>query len=165
MTEAVLAISNLLFGASVLGYFYFREVRERSDTGEKLDGFYSRALHHLVASFDQYNQTLKEISESKDQLFQQTLTEYLKHNERLEKMVLPQPVTKKAVQEVLDQMPNEIEKDDKELEKEQLEDLLTRIPITKDTKVQFEGDTGALDNGLAEEIMSGQVRDDYPNVS
>lgn len=167
MTDAFLILSNLLFGISILLYFYFKEVHTKKDDNgriDKLDDFYSRAMDKLQTIQLENIRSLEEISCSKDELFKTTFMEYLKHNEKLEKMVLPQPVTKKAVQDILNQtgpmVPNEIEKDDAELEKEQLDDMLARIPITKDTKITFEEDMvsggGKIDNiddGLQEEIQ------------
>lgn len=152
MTEAFLIVSNLLFGISILVYIYLKDIRngssDQEDKKRMADFFASNAT------------TLISLTESKDQLFQKTFIEYLKHNERLEKMILPQPVTKRAVEEILMQsgpmIPNDIEKNDKDIEKEQLEDLLARIPITKDTNVMFEGGAMPLSQGLGveEEILN-----------
>lgn len=154
MIEGVLALSNLLLVISVLVYFTLKEDRDRRERETNSD----TAIINAGILLDK----LKDISQSKDMLTQKILVEYLKHNERLEKMVLPQPVTRKAVQEVLDHMPptvpNDIEKDDTELEKEQMDELLNRMSITRDTKVAIEGDNGFdADPGvLDEEIISGQ---------
>lgn len=167
MLDIFLVLSNLLFGISILAYFYFREVKNQNRDFEKFKELNELMSLEVEVLQEGYKESLKAIvdtSESKDNLTQKALLEYLKHNERLEKMILPQPVTKRAVQEILDQtptlVPNEIDKMDKELEQDQLNDLLTRIPITKSTKVMFEGDDG-ITNGLAEEIipdmMSGHL--------
>lgn len=154
LVEIVLVVSNLLLVLSILTYFYFREMTkdplEVSDKGRLAD-FFAR-------NTEKYMDSLVAITESKDDLFQKTLIEYLKHNERLEKMILPGPVTRKAVEEVLSNMPemvpNDIEKSDKELDQDQLTDLLSKVPITRDTKIMFEGDVGS---DLPEEIISGSV--------
>lgn len=164
MVELFLVLSNLLFGISILGYFFFREVKKREDDSariEKLDMFYSQSMDTISSMAETQLQTLDSISKSKDDLTQKTLMEYLKHNERLEKMILPSPVTAKAVREILDQTPpmvpqereNEIDKVDEELQQAQLDELLTKLPITPQTKVKFEED--GLENGLAEEILPG----------
>lgn len=161
LIEIVLVISNLLLVLAILSYFYLREIKSKTDDDQrisKIEEFYSQAMTDTNMVFTEQLQTISDLSKSKDDLTQKTLMEYLKHNERLEKMILPQSVTRQAVQEVLSNMPemvpNDIEKSDKELDQDQLQDLLARVPITKDTKVMFEGDVGS---DLPEEIISGSV--------
>ena len=163
MVEIFLVLSNLLFGFSILAYFYFKEVNNRKDDSErieKLDFFYSQTITNITNLVEKQFLTLKEVSKSKDDLVQKTLLEYLKHNERLEKMILPQPVTKKAVQEILDQtppmVPNDIDKIPEEIVQDELNEVLAKIPITKNTKIAFEGD---MNGDLPEEMdqMSGKL--------
>lgn len=161
MVEIFLIASNLLFAVSIIVYFFLKEFRQLAaddDRIDKLDLYYTENLSQLQTFFKEQFVILKDLSKSKDDLFQKTLIEYLKHNERLEKMILPQPVTKKAVEEVLanlpEQIPNDIEKSDKELEQDELNDLLSRTPITATTKVAFEDDgSGLISGGLSEEIL------------
>lgn len=163
MTEIFLVLSNLLFGISILAYFYFREVKNRKDDLEKierLDMFYSQTLDSVSVTVDNWIETLEKISASKDKLFHQTLLEYLKHNEKLEKMILPQPVTRKAVQDILDQtppmVPNDIEKIPEEIEQDTLNEMISKIPITKNTKVKFEDDL-ELPEEIDSDMMSGKL--------
>jgi hypothetical protein len=162
ISEFLLVLSNLLFGGVIIAYFYFREVKNKindTETITKLDSFYQTAIDKMQTIYTQQFSTLKDLAKSKDDLTQEALLEYLKHTERLEKMVLPKPVTRRAVEEILAQtpslVPNDIEKTDQELDQDQLNDLLSRIPITKDTKVKIEGDLS--ENGLAEEVFSGSI--------
>lgn len=163
MTEIVLVLSNLLFGISILTYFYFREIKNQDRDFEKfrnLNNFLVEAVNNLKESSEGSLKTLTDITKSKDNLTQKALLEYLKHNERLEKMILPQPVTRKAVQEILDQtppiVPNDIDKTDTELQSDELNELLTRIPINKNTKVKFEDDVD-LPEEIDEGVYSGKL--------
>lgn len=160
MTEAFLVLSNLLFGIAILAYIYFKDVRNHNDDQtdkERMADFFSGNIDLLRETSKENMDALIDLSKSKDELFQKTFTEYLKHNEKLEKMILPQPVTRKAVEDILFQtgpmVPNEIDKNDAELEKEQLDEMISRIPINKDTKVLFEDDLQS-DGGLGEEILT-----------
>lgn len=153
MAEFSLALSNLLFGVSILIYFYFREIKNRKDDSErvdKLDSFYSKTID-----------TIGFLSKSKDELFHKTLLEYLKHNEKLEKMILPQPVTRKAVQEILDQtpemVPNDIDKMPEEAIQDELNEVLAKIPITKDTKIAFEDNMSEPPEEIDNDVMSGKL--------
>lgn len=170
MTELFLVVSNFLFGASILLYFFFREINkdpQEHEDKEMLADFFSENVLTLRLSSEKNMDTLVSISKSKDELFQKTLIEYLKHNERLEKMILPQPVTKRAVQDILDQVgpmvENDIEKSDEDLDKEQLEDLLGRLPITAQTKVAFEEDMMSGGGALDEEIEDTGISSDSIN--
>lgn len=152
MIEIVLVLSNLLFGVSILAYFYFREIKNQDREFEK----FKELTTGMGSSFVSSLRILIDITKSKDNLTQKALLEYLRHNEKLERMILPQPVTRKAVQEILDQtppiVPNDIDKTDTELQTDELNELLTRIPITKNTKVKFEDD---MISDLPEEIDNG----------
>lgn len=149
----LLVISNLSFGVSILLYFYFKEMKNKDRAFDRFQEVIR--IHEGLAR--ENLKTLTEVSKSKDTLFQKTLIEYLKHNEKLEKMILPQPVTRKAVEEILSSGPlpvaNEIEKTENELEQDNLNDILGKLPITRDTKVAFEdGQVDEAMDGLSEEI-------------
>lgn len=158
MTEIFLVLSNLLFGISILTYFFLKELRNEQPDKDRLISFSLENMDSLTETAAAYISSLEKISKSKDDLFQKTLLEYLKHNERLERMILPQPVTRKAVQDILDQtpplVPNDIEKIPEEIEQDNLNELLNKIPITKNTKVKFEDDME-----LPEEIETEPVPD------
>lgn len=164
MLDLLLVLSNLLFGLFILGYFYFREVKKREDDSariEKLDMFYSQSMDTISSLVEVQLQTIESMSKSKDDLTQKTLLEYLKHNERLEKMILPSPVTARAVQDILDQtppmVPNEIDKSNAEIEQDQLNELLTKVPITKTTKVAFDNAVGELEEEIEQDTFSGKI--------
>ena len=162
MTEFLLVLSNLLFGISILTYFFFKELKSEQPDKERLADFFGANAEDMRGMTTEFIQALEKISKSKDDLFQKTLLEYLKHNERLEKMILPQPVTRKAVQEILDQtpplVPNDIEKVPEEIEQDNLNEVLAKIPITKNTKVKFENDF-ELPEEIDADAMSGKLTD------
>lgn len=157
-----LIISNLLFGIAILAYFYFKEIKGEQSDKERLANFFAANVRSIQELTIAHLASLEKLSKSKDDLFQKTLVEYLKHNEKLEKMILPQPVTRRAVQEILNQtppmVPNDIEKMPEEVDQDELNEVLAKIPINKNTKVAFEGD---IPDELPEEIipdsMSGKL--------
>lgn len=164
MVEVFLVLSNLLFGISILVYFFIREIKNENrefEKFQKLNESMSLEVEVLQQGYQESLKTIVETTKSKDNLTQKALLEYLKHNERLEKMILPQPVTRKAVQDILDQtppmVPNEIEKLDVELQQDELNEMLSKIPITKDTKLAFEGDEIDLPEEMDGAVISGKI--------
>lgn len=156
MNEIILTISNLLFGISILTYFYFRELRHKEDAEsnvKSIQTFYEK----ISISKDNL---LKEISDKKDKLVHDTFASYLKHIQGLEKqMIQPKdPVmnylngstygANHSVPPIANPSPNDIEKTEEEMESESFNDIFSKIPITKDTKVMVEGE------GLPEEIIA-----------
>ena len=151
MVESVLVITNFLMVGSILLYFYFREIRHKNDENlrnESLQQFYKDANNTR-------DQLLKDITKSKDETFKKTFEDFLKHIQKLELMVLPKPVTRNMVQEVLDRSPleveNDIEKSDVEINQENFMDVLSKIPITDKTKVAFESEVNDIE--MPEEII------------
>src|ERR1035437_9665297 len=168
MVQGSLVFTNLLLVGAIIAYFYLKENKKEDQSFaqfQKIADFMVNALNTNKANAEIALLTLQEISKSKDDLTQKTLLEYLKHNERLEKLILPKPVTAKAVQEVLDHMPesvpNDIDKTDKELADEQLNDIMATIPITHDTKVAWEQGDGVISGGgsfdLEETVLSNDI--------
>lgn len=167
MTEIFLVLSNLLFGISILVYFYFKEVKNQDrdyEKFQKITQFLVDAVNTLKINSNDSMKVVTELSKSKDTLFQKAFAEFLKHNEKLEKLILPQPVTRRAVQDILDQtppmVPNDIEKIPEELEQDSLNEVLSKIPINKNTKVKFEDDMELpeeIETELVPDAMSGKL--------
>jgi len=139
MTEIFLALSNLIFAGAILFYFYKREMKHREDAEKNII---------LIQEF------YKQISLSKDKLAAESFKGYLKHIQALEKMVLPKPITKEMVNDILLQTPpmaeNDIEKNAEDVNKENFMDVFSKIPIDNETKVAFENEIDAP----AEQIIS-----------
>lgn len=129
---------------SFLLYFYFKEIRHKNDDNLRLgslEKFYKEAN-------ETRDQLLKEITKSKDETFRKTFEDFLKHIQKLELMVLPKPVTRNMVNEVLTRSPmeveNDIEKSDIEINQDNFMDVLSKIPITDKTSVAFENEIESM---------------------
>lgn len=149
MTEWVLVLSNLLFGVAILVYFYLREIRSKNDFRDDVHNLHE-FYKETITSTNDYN---KERETSKDLLIVETFTAYLKHIQSLEKAIVPKtptPITRDMVAEFMtDPIPNDIEKTEIEEQQADFNEMLNKIPITPDTKVEFEDGTP---NPIEEEI-------------
>jgi hypothetical protein len=145
MLELFAFISMLATMIGILTYFYFHEKEQQV--------YISKIQHNLTNLPIELQKFYAEIS-SKDtsrnqKLINETFRQYLRHIEKLERMVLPKPVTEKDVQSVMNrigtiadnkeeiQWENEIEKAEKGVELPK--DDWTGY-INADTKVAFEGE-------------------------
>jgi len=143
MVEIVLVVTNFLIVLTVFVYFYLREVRHREDAQDQI---LQVSQFYRESSTAQEN-LFKEISLSKDKLVGQSFVAYLKHIQGLEKMVLPKPINKKMVEDIMLRTPpiseNEIDKQDEEITEDNFMDVLSKIPITGATSVAFENEISA----------------------
>ena len=152
MNEIILAISNLLFGVSIIIYFYLREIKHREDT-EKQNQSIQNFYKEISISKDTL---LKDISDKKDKLMNETFSAYLKHIQNLEKQITPRQ--DRFTQHILENqtpietIPNEIEQTEEEEKEESFQEVFSKIPITPDTKVAFEGEL--KEEKLPEEIIT-----------
>ncbi len=143
MIEIVLSLS-LAFGfIGLLVYLYFHEKEEREYI-KKIQ----TDLTNLPVELNKFYATISERDQARTQkVMGESFKEYLKHIERLEKMVLPKPVTAKDVQSVINRMgtmadesleiahDNEIEKAEKGVEMPSSD---WTEHINGDTRVAFE---------------------------
>ena len=150
MVESVLAITNLLLVVAVLVYFYFREIKHQNSIDnqlEKTQKFYEQ----ISLSKDALAESS---SESEKKLLNQIFGSFLKHIKELEQMVLPKPITRNMVEDIMLRTPplveNEIEKNPEDITEENFMDVFSRIPIDDNTKVSFENE---IDQLPAEEII------------
>lgn len=129
MIEITLAITNLLLVVAVLTYFYLREIKQT----ERLED----QIFSTQGFFEEMNQT-------KDNLIRENFKNFLAHIKHLEEMVLPKPVTRSMVDDIMLRTPplseNEIEKNPEEINQENFMDVFSKIPINANTKVVFENE-------------------------
>jgi hypothetical protein len=145
MIEIILSICLALGFIGLLVYLYFHTNAEREYV-KKIQ----TDLTNLPIELQKFYATIAEKDQARTQkVLGDTFTKYLKHIERLEKQVLPKPVTTKDVQSVINRMgpladesqeiawDNEIEKAEKGVEMPN--DEWTGY-ISGSTKVAFEDD-------------------------
>lgn len=151
--EMVLTISNLLMVIAVLFYFYFQEVKQKEEVRDQ--------TYKSQQFFREMNNSkdllYKEISLSKDKLTNENLIAFLKHIKNLEEMVLPKPITKGMVDDIMLRTPplveNEIDKDVGKIDEENFMDVFSKIPLDGNTKVAFEGELNEIEeNQVPEQI-------------
>lgn len=148
MLEILLSISNLILIISILFYFFHKEVQQGSIFKEELS-----SLEQFYANINEGKDSLvNELSSSKDKLISQSLSAFLKHIEKLETSVLPKPINKKMVEDILAQTPpmveNEIEKTQEQVNQDNFMEVLANVPITADTKIAFEDEINEIENGV-----------------
>lgn len=146
MIEIVLSLCLALGYIGLLIYLYFHEKAEREYI-KKIQ----TDLTNLPLELQKFYAAISEKDQARTQkVLGDTFTKYLKHIERLEKMVLPKPVTTKDVQSVMNRMGTLADesleiKHDNEIESEtnkgveQITDEWTGF-IDANTKVAFENE-------------------------
>lgn len=145
MIEIILSICLALGFVGLLTYLYFHEKNEREYI-KKIQ----TDLTNLPLELQKFYATISEKDQARTQkVLGDTFTKYLKHIERLEKQVLPKPVTERDVRSVLNRIgevadesleiahDNEIEKAEKGVE---IDDNTWTGYINGDTKVAFDGE-------------------------
>jgi len=152
MVEIILTISNAVIVVAILVYFYLREIRNRQSVDEQLTK--TQTFYEKISTSK--DSLLKEINSSKDKLSNQNFTAFLKHIQQLEQMVLPKPITKQMVDDIMLRTPplteNEIEKDAEEIDQDNFMEVLSKIPMDEFTNVSFENEIDRSD-GPEEEVI------------
>lgn len=146
MIEIVLSICLALGFVGLLVYLYFHEKNER----EYIKSIQTD-LTNLPLELQKFYATISEKDQARTQkVLESTFTKYLKHIERLEKQVLPKPVTVRDVKSVMSRIGEVADESleiahDNEIEKEsdkgvEIEDNTWTGYINADTKVAFDGE-------------------------
>ena len=133
MIEISLILSNLVLISIIVAYFYFKEMR----VNKIEQSLYTQVTDKVLAGLQSTLTVLEKTTTLKDNLLQKTQTDYLKHLEKMAEMAKPRPL---HMESPVTPMPieNEIEQEEEEERQRELEDMISRIPITRDTKVAFE---------------------------
>lgn len=125
----VLAFANTAIIIAILIYFYFKDSRQREETGSQIE---------------KSQDFIKEMLIGRDKVVTQNFKDFLTHIRKLEEMTLPKPVTKAMVNDIMLRTPplieNEIEKDPETINQDNFMDVLGRIPIDRNTNVSFENE-------------------------
>lgn len=151
MTD-ILVIANTVIVIAILIYFYFKDAKHTEETTYQITNSQD-FIREINTSKDEL---LKEVTQSKDKLTNQNFKDFLTHIRKLEEMVLPKPVTKQMVNDIMYATPplteNEIEKNSEDINQDNFMDVLSHIPIDNNTRVSFENE---IDTGdVPEEILS-----------
>src|SRR3990167_7543832 len=133
MIEISLILSNLVLISIIVAYFYFKEMR----VNKIEQSLYTQVTDKVLAGLQSTLTVLEKTTTLKDNLLQKTQTDYLKHLEKMAEMAKPRPL---HMESPVTPMPieNEIEQEEEEERQRELEDMISRIPITRYTKVAFE---------------------------
>lgn len=146
MVEIVAVIALTLGFLGILGYLYFHTKDEREYI-KKIQ----TDLTNMPIELQKFYSTISERDNARNQkLIGESFKDYLKHIERLEKQVLPKPVTERDVKSVIRRIGEVADesleiKHDNEIEKETDKGVELQTDqwtgfITGDTKVEFEGE-------------------------